>query len=58
MMDQLYARRRSRTLVKPLQQHLKKLGVRFYLKTRVAEVKAGDEVLTASFRGRQGDRKR
>jgi len=50
MMDQLMPGA-DPDLVKPLQQHLKKLGVRFYLKTRVAEVKAGDEVLTASFEG-------
>ncbi len=38
-------------LVKPLQQHLKKLGVTFYLKTKVAEVKAGDKALTAHLDG-------
>jgi dihydrolipoamide dehydrogenase len=38
-------------LVKPLQQHLKKQGVAFHLKTRVEKVEAGDKALTAYFDG-------
>ncbi|MEX0916370.1 MAG: FAD-dependent oxidoreductase, partial [Wenzhouxiangellaceae bacterium] len=38
-------------LVKPLQQHMKKQGVEFHLKTKVAEVKAGDSALEARFEG-------
>jgi len=38
-------------LVKPLQQHMKKLGVEFHLKTKVAGVSAGDKTLKASFDG-------
>ena len=38
-------------LVKPLQQHLKKQGVTFHLKTKVEKVEAGDKALTAHFDG-------
>ena len=38
-------------LVKPLQQHLKKQGVAFHLKTRVEKVEAGEKALTAYFDG-------
>src|SRR5699024_10601726 len=34
-------------LVRPLQQHLKKLGVEFHLETKVAKVEADDSGLTA-----------
>jgi dihydrolipoamide dehydrogenase len=39
-------------LVKPLQQHLKKLGVEFHLDTKVEKVEAGEEVLTARLNGK------
>ncbi|MEE4639959.1 MAG: dihydrolipoyl dehydrogenase [Wenzhouxiangella sp.] len=38
-------------LVKPLQQHMKKMGVRFQLGTKVAGVKAEDRALVAHFEG-------
>ncbi|HKL51851.1 MAG TPA: dihydrolipoyl dehydrogenase [Wenzhouxiangellaceae bacterium] len=38
-------------LVKPLQQHMKKQGVEFHLKTKVAEVESGEDSLKASFEG-------
>ena len=38
-------------LVKPLQQHMKKMGVQFYLGTKVAGVEAGKESLVARFEG-------
>jgi dihydrolipoamide dehydrogenase len=41
-------------LVKPLQQHMKKLGVNFRLKTRVEKVEAGEQALTAHFDGKDG----
>jgi len=50
MLDQLMAGADT-DLVKPLHQHMKKQGVEFYLKTKVAEVKAGDSVLQARFEG-------
>ncbi len=50
MMDQLMPGA-DPDLVKPLQQHLKKLGVTFHLQTKVAEVKAGEDSLTAAFEG-------
>ncbi|TVQ36622.1 MAG: dihydrolipoyl dehydrogenase [Wenzhouxiangella sp.] len=50
MMDQLMPGADA-DLVKPLHQHLKKLGVTFYLKTKVAEVKAADQALSAHFEG-------
>jgi len=50
MMDQLMPGADA-DLVKPLHQHLKKLGVTFHLKTKVVEVKAGDEALTAHLDG-------
>jgi len=40
-------------LVKPLQQHMKKLGVNFLLGTKVTGVEAGEKSLTASFEGKQ-----
>jgi len=39
-------------LVKPLHQHMKKLGVTFHLETRVEEVEAGDKALTVQFDGK------
>ncbi|MFO7764301.1 MAG: dihydrolipoyl dehydrogenase [Wenzhouxiangellaceae bacterium] len=50
MLDQLMAGA-DPDLVKPLQQHMKKQGVEFHLKTKVAEVKAGDSALEARFDG-------
>ncbi|MBL38560.1 MAG: dihydrolipoyl dehydrogenase [Xanthomonadales bacterium] len=50
MLDQLMAGA-DPDLVKPLQQHMKKLGVEFHLKTKVAEVRAGDSALQARFEG-------
>ena len=50
MMDQLMPGA-DPDLVKPLQQHLDKQGVTFYLKTRVDGVKAGDSALTARLSG-------
>ncbi len=50
MLDQLMAGA-APDLVKPLQQHMKKLGVEFHLKTKVAEVRAGDSALQARFEG-------
>lgn len=38
-------------LVKPLQQHMKKLGVQFYLGTRVAAVEGREKALVARFEG-------
>src|SRR5699024_7465797 len=38
-------------LVRPLQQHLKKLGVEFHLETKVAKVEADDSGLTAQLDG-------
>jgi dihydrolipoamide dehydrogenase len=38
-------------LVRPLQQHMKKLGVEFHLETRVEHIEAGEEALTAHFDG-------
>jgi len=39
-------------LVKPLQQHLKKLGVEFHLETKVEKVEAGEKALKALFDGK------
>jgi dihydrolipoamide dehydrogenase len=39
-------------LVKPLQQHMKKLGVEFHLDTKVEKVEAADEALTAKLDGK------
>jgi len=50
MLDQLMAGA-DPDLVKPLQKHMKKLGVEFYLKTKVAEVSAGDDALSVKFEG-------
>ncbi|MBS3822994.1 MAG: dihydrolipoyl dehydrogenase [Wenzhouxiangellaceae bacterium] len=50
MLDQLMAGA-DPDLVKPLQQHMKKQGVEFHLKTKVAEVRAGDSALEARFEG-------
>ncbi len=50
MLDQLMAGA-DPDLVKPLQKHMKKLGVEFYLKTKVAEVSAGDDALSVEFEG-------
>ena len=50
MMDRLMAGA-DPDLVKPLQQHMKKLGVAFHLKTKVEKVEAGDKALTAHFDG-------
>ncbi|MDT8437602.1 MAG: dihydrolipoyl dehydrogenase [Wenzhouxiangellaceae bacterium] len=41
----------DKDLVKPLHQHLQKLGTTFYLETRVAGVEAGERSLTARFEG-------
>ncbi|MGY6631036.1 MAG: dihydrolipoyl dehydrogenase [Wenzhouxiangella sp.] len=41
-------------LVKPLQQHMKKLGVNFRLQTKVAKVEAADDALTAHFETSDG----
>ncbi|MGY6587732.1 MAG: dihydrolipoyl dehydrogenase [Wenzhouxiangella sp.] len=41
-------------LVKPLQQHMKKLGVNFRLQTKVDKVEAGDDALTAHFETASG----
>ena len=41
-------------LVKPLQQHMKKLGVNFRLKTKVEKIEAGEQALTAHFDGKDG----
>ena len=38
-------------LVKPLQQHMKKMGVQFHLGTKVAGVDAGEQALVACFEG-------
>ncbi len=38
-------------LVKPLHQHMKKLGVEFHLKTRVSKIEAETEALKATFEG-------
>ena len=40
-------------LVKPLQQHMKKMGVQFYLGTKVAGAEAEDQALFARFEGDQ-----
>jgi len=50
MLDQLMAGA-DPDLVKPLHQHMKKLGVEFHLKTKVAEVTAADSALEAEFDG-------
>lgn len=50
MMDQLMPGADA-DLVKPLQQRLEKLGVTFYLKTRVEGVEAGSSALLARFSG-------
>jgi dihydrolipoamide dehydrogenase len=50
MLDQLMAGA-DPDLVKPLKKHMKKLGVAFHLKTKVAEVKGGDSVLEARLEG-------
>jgi len=50
LMDQLMAGA-DPDLVRPLQQHMKKLGVRFYLDTRVSRVESGETTLTACFEG-------
>jgi len=50
MLDQLMAGA-DPDLVKPLQKHMKKLGVEFYLKTKAAEVSAGDDALSVKFEG-------
>ena len=50
MLDQLMAGADT-DLVKPLKKHMKKHGVAFHLKTKVAEVKAGDSSLEARFEG-------
>src|SRR6056297_1087866 len=50
MLDQLMAGA-DPDLVKPLHQHMKKQGVEFHLKTKVAEVEAGDSALQARFEG-------
>ncbi len=42
-------------LVKPLHQHMKKLGVEFRLKTKVAGVEAGETALSARFEGPDGE---
>ncbi|NBB93129.1 MAG: dihydrolipoyl dehydrogenase [Gammaproteobacteria bacterium] len=39
-------------LVKPLQQHLEKLGVEFHLDTKVEQVEAGDDALIARLDGK------
>ncbi len=41
-------------LVKPLQQHMKKLGVNFRLQTKVDKVEAGEDALTAHFETASG----
>ncbi|NBD94872.1 MAG: dihydrolipoyl dehydrogenase [Gammaproteobacteria bacterium] len=51
MMDQLMTGA-DPDLVKPLQQHLKKLGVDFHLGTKVERVEAGDQALTARLDGK------
>mgnify|MGYP001099176562 CR=1 FL=1 len=38
-------------LVRPLHQHMKKLGVEFHLKTKVTKVDSGESSLTAFFEG-------
>jgi dihydrolipoamide dehydrogenase len=50
LMDQLMAGADA-DLVRPLQQHMKKLGVEFHLKTRVSRVESGESALTAFFEG-------
>jgi len=50
MLDQLMSGA-DPDLVKPLHQHMKKLGVEFHLKTKVAEVTAADSALEAEFDG-------
>jgi len=50
LMDQLMAGA-DPDLVRPLQQHMKKLGVRFRLDTKVARVEPGESTLTAHFEG-------
>jgi len=50
LMDQLMAGADA-DLVRPLQQHMKKLGVEFHLETRVEKVEAGEDALTAHFDG-------
>jgi len=50
MLDQLMAGA-DPDLVKPLHKHMKKLGVEFYLETKVAEVSAGDDALSVKFEG-------
>ncbi|MDZ7791751.1 MAG: dihydrolipoyl dehydrogenase [Xanthomonadales bacterium] len=51
LMDQLMTGADA-DLVKPLQQHLKKLGVEFHLETKVEKVEAGDKALTATLDGK------
>jgi dihydrolipoamide dehydrogenase len=41
-------------LVKPLQQHMKKLGVNFRLGTKVEKVEAGEQALVAHFESKSG----
>ena len=50
MLDQLMAGA-DPDLVKPLHKYMKNQGVEFHLKTKVAEVKAGDSSLEARFEG-------
>ncbi len=50
LMDQLMAGA-DPDLVRPLQQHMKKLGVEFFLATRVTRVDAGEAALTAYLDG-------
>ncbi len=50
LMDQLMAGADA-DLVRPLHQHMKKLGVEFHLKTKVSKVDSGESSLTAFFDG-------
>ncbi|NDY95749.1 dihydrolipoyl dehydrogenase [Wenzhouxiangella limi] len=52
LLDQLMAGADA-DLVRPLHQHMKKLGVRFLLGTRVTGVEAGEQGLDAHFEGPQ-----
>ena len=50
LMDQLMTGADA-DLVRPLHQHMKKLGVEFYLKTKVSKVDSDESSLTALFEG-------